>query len=102
MGHDEVRAEWATPMPTVLSTGWHGGSHDGGDEGAQMPPPAAIHGVTPRSVTETPRRYMNFLGECYRGKSSEYFVAGDRPIAGFWPAMKRIWKQVKAKPAAAP
>ena len=43
---------------------------------------------------------MNFLGECYRGKSGEYFVAGDHPMPGFWPSMKRLWKQVKPKPAA--
>ena len=62
--------------------------------------PAAIHGVTTRSVTETPRRYMNFLGECYRGKSSEYFVAGNCPMPGFWPAMKRLWKRSKVRTAA--
>ena len=61
--------------------------------------PAAIHGVTPRSVTETPRRYMNFLGECFRGRSSEYFVAGGGPIPGLWPALRRIWKRTKPKPA---
>lgn len=59
--------------------------------------PAAIHGVTPRSVTQAPRRYMNFLGECYRGKSSEYFYAGDRPLPGFWPAMRRLSKRLKAR-----
>ena len=37
--------------------------------------PAAIHGVTPRSVTQAPRRYMNFLGECYRGRADDFFVA---------------------------
>ena len=58
--------------------------------------PAAIHGVTPRSVTQAPRRYMNFLGECYRGKSSEYFYAGDRPIPSFWPTMRRLSKRLTA------
>ncbi len=63
--------------------------------------PGAIHGVTQRSVTDIPRRYMNFLGECYRGKSGEFFVAGDVPISGFWPSMKRAWKRVKPKAMAA-
>jgi hypothetical protein len=62
--------------------------------------PAAIHGVTPRTITDTSRRYMNFLGECYRGQSSEYFIAGNTPVPGFWPTMKRLWKRSKAGTAA--
>ena len=42
------------------------------------------------------RRYMNFLGECYLGGSSEYFIAGTTPLPGFWPTMKRLWKRSKA------
>jgi hypothetical protein len=37
--------------------------------------PKAIHGVTPRSVTPVPRRYVNFLGECYGGRSDEFFTS---------------------------
>ncbi len=36
--------------------------------------PLSIHGVTPRSTTQRVRRYMNLLGECYRGKHSDFFI----------------------------
>lgn len=36
--------------------------------------PYSIHGVSPRSVTQLTRRYINFLGECYAGKRELYFT----------------------------
>ncbi len=57
--------------------------------------PAALHGVSPRSVTEVPRRYINFLGECYCGKSSDYFIAGAAPVGGFWHAFKHFRRRFK-------
>ena len=35
----------------------------------------SIHGVSPRSITDRPRRYVNFLGECYRGRRDDFFTA---------------------------
>ena len=60
--------------------------------------PAALHGVTPRSVTEVPRRYMNFLGECYRGQSDDFFIASDAPVDGFWHRLKRFRRRFKRVP----
>ena len=57
--------------------------------------PAALHGVTPRSVTEVPRRYMNFLGECYRGHDSDYFIAGGTRVGGFWHEFKHFRRRFK-------
>lgn len=34
-----------------------------------------IHGVSPRAITDMPRRYVNFLGECYGGKRDGFFTA---------------------------
>jgi hypothetical protein len=42
--------------------------------------PAALHGVSPRSVTPMPRRYVNFLGECYGRKSAAFFTPPDREL----------------------
>jgi hypothetical protein len=33
----------------------------------------SLHGVTPRSMTDMPRRYVNFLGESYRLQSGGFF-----------------------------
>ena len=57
--------------------------------------PAALHGVTPRSVTGIPRRYMNFLGECYRGRDDDFFIASDDPIGGFWHRLKHFRRRFK-------
>lgn len=43
--------------------------------------PRSLHGVTPRSVTEVPRRFVNFIGECYRA-SSEGFFPVPRTLGG--------------------
>ena len=43
----------------------------------------SIHGVSPRSVTELPRRYVAITGECYGGKIRDYFnhhPEWERPI----------------------
>ena len=35
----------------------------------------SIHGVSPRSITNMPRRYVNFLGECYGGRRDDFFTS---------------------------
>lgn len=35
---------------------------------------SSLHAVTERSVTKWPRRYINFLGECYGGEREGYFL----------------------------
>ena len=35
--------------------------------------PRSLHGVSPRSVTEVPRRYVNFISECYRLSTDGFF-----------------------------
>lgn len=57
--------------------------------------PAALHGVTPRSATAVPRRYMNFLGECYRGRDEDYFIAPAAAASGFWHAFKHFRRRFK-------
>jgi hypothetical protein len=57
--------------------------------------PAALHGVTPRSATEIPRRYMNFLGEYYGGRDDDFFIASDAPIGGFWHRLKHFRRRFK-------
>ena len=39
---------------------------------------SSIHGVSPRGLTDQPRRYVNFLGECYSGSRPNYFTAFPR------------------------
>jgi hypothetical protein len=52
----------------------------------------ALHGVSPRSVTPMPRRYVDFLGECYGGKSAAFFTPPNRAdAAGFWRALLDRW-----------
>ena len=38
--------------------------------------PHSIHGVSPRSITEFPRRYVNLLGECYAARPEGFFAKG--------------------------
>lgn len=56
--------------------------------------PWAIHGVSPRSVTPTPRRYINFLGECYGAGVSFTDTAGLRPRP--WQLIER-WRRSRAR-----
>ncbi len=35
----------------------------------------SIHGVSPRSITNMPRRNVNFTGECYGGKRDDFFTS---------------------------
>jgi hypothetical protein len=38
-----------------------------------------------------PRRYVDFLGECYNGKSAAFFTPADgRP--GFWRGLIDRWR----------
>jgi hypothetical protein len=45
----------------------------------------SLHGVTPRAHTQVPRRYVNFLAECYRLRSDGFFSvrrsAGSRALS---------------------
>ena len=52
----------------------------------------SIHGVSPRSVTRMPRRYVNFLGECYAGRREDYFTAF--PARRLWP--RRVLERLRA------
>lgn len=36
--------------------------------------PQSLHGVSPRGITERPRRYVNFLGECFQGPEHGFFI----------------------------
>ncbi len=51
--------------------------------------PRAIHGPTERSVTETPRRYMNFVAECYRGRIPDFFTAPETRSPYWWRQLRR-------------
>lgn len=37
----------------------------------------SIHGVTPRAITDIPRRYVSVMGEVYRGHEAGYFAHHD-------------------------
>lgn len=52
--------------------------------------PFSIHGVTPRGITNVPRRYINFVGECFAGPRHGFFVY--RPEKPLW---KRAYKRTK-------
>ena len=43
--------------------------------------PDALHGVTPRAVTETPRRYVNFVADCYGLATDRLFEVPRTPVA---------------------
>ena len=45
--------------------------------------PLSIHGVTSRSVCPLPRRYINFLGECYGSLPNDFFITPE-PGAPVW------------------
>ncbi|MFO1059498.1 MAG: hypothetical protein U1E53_21330 [Dongiaceae bacterium] len=50
----------------------------------------SFHGVTPRSVTPLPRRYINFVGECYNLTTGGFFPKR-RTLAGqSLSAMRRL------------
>lgn len=46
----------------------------------------AYHGVTPRTVTRRPRRYINFLGECYAGNRDGFLSPTNPNIDPKWRA----------------
>ena len=54
--------------------------------------PDALHGVSRRSVTPLPRRYVDFLGECHGGRSTAFFAPPDRRRPGFWRALAGRWR----------
>jgi len=43
--------------------------------------PNALHGVTPRAITETPRRYINFVADCYGLATDVLFDVPRTPAA---------------------
>jgi len=44
----------------------------------------SLHGVTPRSITPVPRRYINFLGECYAGNMNGLFSPTNPHVSQSW------------------
>jgi hypothetical protein len=58
--------------------------------------PLCIHGVTPRGPTQHPRRYVNFLGECYGGRNRDgFFAAPDPWLNRMALRTQRHWRSVK-------
>ncbi|MDJ0866554.1 MAG: 2OG-Fe(II) oxygenase [Myxococcota bacterium] len=55
--------------------------------------PLAVHGVTPRSVTDRPRRFMNFVGECYLGRTPDFFIAPETRSPYAWRQLVRAVKR---------
>ena len=51
--------------------------------------PRALHGVSPRSTTEVPRRYINFIAECYRLRTDTFFPIERNLWATAYVAAKR-------------
>ncbi len=46
--------------------------------------PHSVHGVSPRGLTDWPRRYVNFLGESYVGPPEGFFMTKKK--LSLWPA----------------
>ena len=58
--------------------------------------PLCIHGVTPRGPTRHPRRYINFLGECYSGRNRDgYFATPDPWLNRMALRAERHWRSLK-------
>ena len=58
--------------------------------------PLCVHGVTPRGPTQHPRRYVNFLGECYSGRNRDgYFAAPDPWLNRIGLRAQRHWRGLK-------
>jgi hypothetical protein len=56
--------------------------------------PFSLHGVTPRGITDVPRRYINFVGECFSGPKYGFFVVPPgRP--GWQRALKKTKRAAK-------
>jgi hypothetical protein len=51
--------------------------------------PRALHGVSPRSTTDVPRRYINFIAECYRLQTDTFFSLERNLWATAYVAAKR-------------
>ena len=60
--------------------------------------PDALHGVTPRAVTEAPRRYVNFVADCYGLATDRLFEVPRTPVA----AVKEWVQHALAQAAPAP
>jgi hypothetical protein len=52
--------------------------------------PRALHGVSPRSTTNVPRRYINFLAECYTLRSDTFFEPRRTLPGGIHTLAKRL------------
>ena len=58
--------------------------------------PLCIHGVTPRGPTRHPRRYVNFLGECYSGRNRDgYFAVPDPWLNRMALRAERHWRNMR-------
>lgn len=58
--------------------------------------PDALHGVTPRSVTGMPRRYINFLAECYRLRTDTFYVLPRTLPARVHDTAKKLLRKARA------
>lgn len=52
--------------------------------------PRAVHGVSPRSMTTVPRRYINFIVECYGLPADAFFALERDPWARAYTSAKRL------------
>jgi len=57
--------------------------------------PAALHGVTPRSPTAVPRRYINFVAECYALRTDTFFDLERTPWATAYGRAKQLARRRK-------
>ncbi|WP_022728619.1 2OG-Fe(II) oxygenase [Fodinicurvata sediminis] len=54
--------------------------------------PHSLHGVTPRSCTQVPRRYVNFIGESYVTRPQGFFPLRRRPVDRAREALRSLVK----------
>lgn len=52
--------------------------------------PYSLHGVSPRSITPIIRRYINFMGECYRSEQDGFF----ENVSSHRPWIRRVWDRL--------
>jgi hypothetical protein len=55
--------------------------------------PRSLHGVTPRSITSVPRRYVNFLAECYTLHTDGFFQLKRTLPGRVYTAVKRVMRR---------
>ncbi len=52
--------------------------------------PTSLHGVSPRSLSPVPRRYVNFIAECYRLSTEGFFSVPRSPADRTLRAVRRL------------